>query len=75
MAMQQIKVKFNKDGSATIRLPEGETMLVNDPAKVAAMTENLAKALGPIIERHAAHSHIMLTDKGFVKEEHLHEGQ
>jgi hypothetical protein len=75
MAMQQIEVTFNDDGTANIKLPEGKSMRVSDPAKVAALTENLAKALGPILERHAAHSHIMLTDKGFVKEEHLHEGQ
>jgi hypothetical protein len=72
MAKQRIKVKFNNDGTCVIRLPEGESMLVSDPAKVAALTENLAKALGPIIERHAAHSHIMITPKGIIKQDHSH---
>lgn len=70
MAKQKIKVIFNNDGTATIRLPEGEPILVSDPGKVAAMTENLAKALGPIVERHAPHSHVMLTPKGFIKINH-----
>jgi hypothetical protein len=73
MAMQRIEVTFNDDGSANIKLPEGKTMRVADPAKVAELTEKIAKAMGPIVERHAAHSHIKLTEKGWVSEQHEHE--
>jgi len=75
MAMQRIDVEFNDDGSATIRLPEGKTMSVKDPAKVAALTLKLAEKLGPIIERHKAHSHIHLDPQTgkMVQEEHEHE--
>ena len=75
MAMQQIEVTFNDDGTANIKLPEGKSMRVADPAKVAELTEKLAKAMGPIIERHAAHSHIKLTEKGKFVSEHQHEGE
>jgi hypothetical protein len=74
MALQTIQVEFLDDGSAMITLPEGKSMNVKDPAKVAALTENLAKALGPIIERHKAHSHVHLTQDGkIVAEEHTHD--
>ena len=72
MALVNIKIKFNSDGSATIT-KDGEMSLVTDPAKLAELTEKVAKALGPVIERHALHSHIRLTEKGFKNEEHLHE--
>ena len=74
MALQNIDVEFNDDGSATIRLPEGKSLSVKDPAKVAALTQKLADALGPIIERHAAHSHIHLNAEGkMVSEDHVHD--
>jgi hypothetical protein len=74
MAMQTIEVEFNDDGSATIRLPEGKSMRVADPAKVAALTQKLAEAMGPIIERHKLHSHIHLNQDGkLVQEEHEHD--
>jgi hypothetical protein len=73
MAMQTIKVIFNDDGTATIKLPEGKSMMVKDPAKVAKITQQLADALGPTIERHRAHSHIHLTEDGkMVREDHIH---
>lgn len=63
MAMQQIEVTFNDDGTANIRLPEGKRITGVNPAKVAELTEKLAKAMGKIVERHAAHSHIHLDNK------------
>lgn len=75
MALVNIEVTFNDDGSANIRLPEGKLMKNLTPAKVAELTEKLAKSLGPIIERHAAHSHIHLdgaTGK-LVSDDHVHE--
>jgi len=74
MSLQTIKVKFNRDGTARITLPEGKSMLVSDPAKVAKLTEKLALKMGTITERHAAHSHIYLdasTGK-MVHNEHDH---
>ena len=75
MAMQQIDVEFNDDGTANIRLPEGKSLRVSDPAKVAELTLKLAQKLGPIIERHAAHTHIYLDDgkEKIVYHEHEHE--
>ena len=74
MAMQTIEVEFNSDGTATVKLPEGKSMRVSDPAKVAALTLKLAESLGPIIERHKAHSHIHLSADGkLVSDEHIHE--
>jgi len=73
MALVNIEVTFNDDGTANIKLPDGKRALNLSPAKVAELTEKLAKAMGPILERHAAHSHIVLTDKGFVSEDHVHE--
>jgi hypothetical protein len=63
MALQTIEVTFNDDGTANIRLPEGKRITGVNPAKVAELTEKLAKSLGKIVERHAAHSHIHLDQK------------
>jgi hypothetical protein len=70
-----IEVTFNGDGTANIRLPEGKLMKNLTPAKVAELTEKLAKAMGPIIERHAAHSHVHLDASSgkIVSDEHVHE--
>ena len=73
MALTTIEVEFNADGSAVVRKGDGSKYKVTDPAKLAALMEKLATKLGPTIEKHAAHSHIQLTDKGFVSEEHIHE--
>jgi hypothetical protein len=57
----KVDVEFNDDGTATIRLPEGKTMKL-DQAKVAEFTEKLAKGMGTIVERHKGHSHGYITD-------------
>ena len=75
MAMQRIDVEFNDDGTANIRLPEGKSIMVKDPAKVAELTLKLAQKLGPIIERHAAHTHIHLTGGGEKIVYHEHESE
>lgn len=59
--MIQIDVEFMDDGTAKVTLPEGKKVK-GDPAKIAALTLQIAKALGPILERHAAHTHITLDD-------------
>lgn len=64
MALQTIEIEFNDDGTANIRLPEGKRITGVSPAKVAELTEKLAKSMGKIVERHAAHSHIHLDAKG-----------
>jgi len=73
VALVNIEVTFNGDGTANIRLPEGKLMKNLTPVKVAELTEKLAKAMGPIIERHAAHSHIHLDGGKMVSDEHVHE--
>ena len=74
MGLVNIDVEFDDDGNATIRLPEGKVIRNADPAKVAALTLELAKKMGPVIERHKAHSHIHLTEKGKMEQtEHEHE--
>lgn len=72
MSMTNIEVTFNDDGTANIKLPEGKVIRNADPAKVAELTLKLAKALGPIIERHAEHSHIKLTNGSYAPD-HTHE--
>jgi hypothetical protein len=73
MALQNILVDFNDDGSATFRLPEGKRISV-DQAKLAAFIEKLTTATGNIIEKHAAHTHVRITADGkVVAEEHVHE--
>lgn len=74
MAIQNIEVEFKEDGTAIVRKGDGTSFKVTDPAKLAKLMEQLATKLGPIIERHAAHSHIHL-DAGtgkMVSEEHEH---
>lgn len=64
MALQTIEITFNDDGTANIRLPDGKRITGANPAKVAELTEKLAKSMGKIVERHAAHSHIHLDAGG-----------
>lgn len=73
MAMHTFEVEFNDKGEAILTKGDGSKWKVTDPAKLAKLMEQLANKMGPVIEKHAAHSHIHLTDKGFVQEEHEHE--
>lgn len=73
MALQTITVEFNGDGSAVITKGDGSKYKVTDPAKLAKIMEQLAAKLGPVIEKHAAHSHIHLDGGKLVGEDHVHE--
>lgn len=69
MAIVNITVDFNDDGTATVRTPEGKVLRV-DSAKIAELTLKLAQGMGPIIERHKPHTHVHLDDDNH---EHTHE--
>ena len=73
MAMHTITVEFNDDGTALITKGDGSKYKVTDPAKLAKIMEQLAAKLGPVIEKHAAHSHIHLDGGKLVGEDHVHE--
>lgn len=49
-------VEINSEGDAIIRLPEGKRQQ-GDAAKIAPLTEQLAKAIGKITERHVGEHH------------------
>ena len=68
--MINIKIEFNDDGTATIRLPEGKTVKM-DAMKAASFTEKLAKGMGEIVERHVGHHHDHVHDG--PEHEHTHE--
>jgi hypothetical protein len=74
MARITLKMKFSADGTCLITKGDGTVLKVTDPAKLAKITEELARKMGPIIERHAAHSHIHLDPQTgkMVHEQHEH---
>jgi hypothetical protein len=59
--MITVEIEFFPDGTARIKLPEG-TLKAKNSGEIAKLTEKIAKGLGPILERHAAHTHIYLDD-------------
>lgn len=76
MAMRTIQVEFDDDGNANITLPGGEKeyRTIKNQADLAKLTEELAKSMGNITERHKPHSHIFLDSKGKMQQqEHTHE--
>ena len=73
MAMTTITVEFDDQGNAVIRKGDGSQYKVTDPAKLAEIMAKLADKLGPVIEKHKAHSHIRLDAGKMVQDEHIHE--
>lgn len=73
MAMVSINVEFDREGNATITKGDGSKFKVTDPAKLAKIMEQLAAKLGPVIEKHAAHTHIHLDGGKLVADEHVTE--
>lgn len=74
MARVTLKFKFNPDGTCLITKGDGSKLKVTDPAKLAKITEELANAMGPIIERHAAHTHVFLPNGEEKIVWHQHQG-
>lgn len=73
MALVSISVEFDSEGNALITKGDGSKYKVTDPAKLAKIMEQLAAKLGPVIEKHAAHTHVHL-DGGKIKaDEHVQE--
>ncbi len=73
MAMANITVEFDRNGNATITKGDGSKYKVTDPAKLADIMAKLAAKLGPVIEKHKAHSHIHLEGGKLVQDEHVSE--
>lgn len=72
MGQANLKITFDEQGNATIRLPEGKTQKV-DAAKLAEFTDKLSKAMGTVKERHIGDHH-HAHEEGVHSHDHVHEG-